>query len=289
MSIQQPSRLNQLLIEQLQLKIGSLAETIERRGRDIFVDSDVMSNDEITDTSTELLELLVVLLQAGDTLNTRSAPFVALTKFISAIAQQILVRGGNMEDLIRYIMFMQRIFLESLEERPELSFSDTRGILILLATLFNEVMLSVFHTYLHEREQTIKAQQEELKRTSTPITSIWDGVLTLPIIGTLDSSRTLVIMEKLLTRIETDRTRAVVMDVTGVQTVDSQVSHHLIQMTRAIRLMGATAILTGIRPDIARALTSLNIELTDVTTRATLSDGLKEAFRQLNIEVREHV
>jgi rsbT co-antagonist protein RsbR len=246
-----------------------------------------MSIDEITDASVEFLELIVVVLQSPEPLQARGPAFTALTGFISEIAQQILVRGGDMEQFLRYIMFMQRLFLESLEEQAGMSFSEARGVLLLLATLFNEMMLSVFHTYLHEREETIRAQQDELKQTSTPITSIWDGVLTLPIIGTLDSQRTLVIMERLLTKIESERARAVVMDVTGVQTVDSQVAHHLIQMTRAVRLMGANAILTGIRPDIARALTSLNIELTDVTTRATLSDGLKEAFRLMNIEVRE--
>ena len=276
-----------LLIEQLQLKIGTLTETIEKRGRDIFGDRNLMSLDEITDASVEFLELIVVVLQSPEPLKARGPAFAALTQFISEIAQQILVRGGDMEQFLRYIMFMQRLFMESLEEQAAMSFSEARAVLLLLATLFNEMMLSVFHTYLHEREETIRAQQDELKQTSTPITSIWDGVLTLPIIGTLDSQRTLVIMERLLTKIESERARAVVMDVTGVQTVDSQVAHHLIQMTRAVRLMGANAILTGIRPDIARALTSLNIELTDVTTRATLSDGLKEAFRLMNIEVRE--
>ncbi len=276
-----------LLIEQLQLKIGTLTETIEKRGRDIFGDRNLMSIDEITDASVEFLELIVVVLQSPEPLQARGPAFTALTGFISEIAQQILVRGGDMEQFLRYIMFMQRCFLESLDEQAGTLFSEARGVLLLLATLFNEMMLSVFHTYLHEREETIRAQQDELKQTSTPITSIWDGVLTLPIIGTLDSQRTLVIMERLLTKIESERARAVVMDVTGVQTVDSQVAHHLIQMTRAVRLMGANAILTGIRPDIARALTSLNIELTDVTTRATLSDGLKEAFRLMNIEVRE--
>lgn len=276
-----------LLIEQLQLKIGTLTETIEKRGRDIFGDRNLMSLDEITDASVEFLELIVVVLQSPEPLKARGPAFAALTRFISEIAQQILVRGGDMEQFLRYIMFMQRLFMESLEEQAAMSFSEARAVLLLLATLFNEMMLSVFHTYLHEREETIRAQQDELKQTSTPITSIWDGVLTLPIIGTLDSQRTLMIMERLLTKIESERARAVVMDVTGVQTVDSQVAHHLIQMTRAVRLMGANAILTGIRPDIARALTSLNIELTDVTTRATLSDGLKEAFRLMNIEVRE--
>lgn len=95
----------------------------------------------------------------------------------------------------------------------------------------------------------------------------------------------MLMMEALLNRIASDRASAVVMDVTGVRSINSQVSHHLIQMVRAIQLMGADAILTGIRPEIARALTSLNIDLGNVTTRASLSDGLKEAFRRLGVHV----
>jgi rsbT co-antagonist protein RsbR len=162
---------------------------------------------------------------------------------------------------------------------------DARAILLYLSSLFNELVLAVFQAYLSEKERTIWAQEAELRETSTPITEIWDGVLTLPIIGTLDSSRTMIVMEALLNRIASERASAVVMDLTGVKNIDSQVSHHLIQMVRAIQLMGADAILTGIRPDIARALTSLNIDLGNVTTRATLSDGLKEAFRRMGIQV----
>ena len=128
-------------------------------------------------------------------------------------------------------------------------------------------------------------QEAELRETATPITEIWDGVLTLPIIGTLDSNRTMIIMEALLNYIAKEHTSTVVMDLTGVKNIDSQVSHHLIQMVRAVQLMGADAILTGIRPEIARALTSLNIDLGGVTTRASLSDGLKEAFRRMGIIV----
>ncbi len=168
-----------------------------------------------------------------------------------------------------------------------MSFEQTRDVLLLVASIFNDISMDVFNTYLEEKERTIQAQQDEIKETSTPITEIWDGVLTLPIIGTLDSSRTVSVMEKLLSRIESDRARVVVMDITGVVAIDSQVSHHLIQMMRAVTLMGALAILTGIRPEIARALTSLNIDLGDVVTRATLSDGLKEAFRYLGISTSD--
>ena len=276
---------NQILIEQLMQNVGKISAIIEKEGQSIFGHKNILSNNEINDYSLEFLELLTMLLHAGDTLDRRGAEYKALRQFFANFSQQIQVRGGDMDEFVRYVHFLQRVFLENLEADKSISFEKTREILVLLGTIFNDIILDVFHIYLEGKEKTIEAQQEELRQTSTPITEIWDGVLTLPIIGSLDSSRTMIVMEKLLSRIESDRARVVVIDVTGVMAIDSQVSHHLIQMIRATGLMGATAILTGIRPEIARALTSLNIDLSSVTTRSKLSEGLKEAFRQLNIEV----
>jgi rsbT co-antagonist protein RsbR len=276
---------NQILIEQLMQNVGKISTIIEKEGQSIFGHKNLLSNNEINDYSLEFLELLTMLLHAGDKVDRRGAEYKALRQFFANFSQQIQVRGGDMDEFVRYVHFLQRVFLENLDADKSVSFEKTREILMLLGTIFNDIILDVFHIYLEGKEKTILAQQEELRQTSTPITEIWDGVLTLPIIGSLDSSRTMIVMEKLLQRIESDRARVVVIDVTGVMAIDSQVSHHLIQMIRATGLMGATAILTGIRPEIARALTSLNIDLSAVTTRSKLSEGLKEAFRQLHIEV----
>jgi rsbT co-antagonist protein RsbR len=276
---------NQILIEQLMQNVGKISAIIEKEGQSIFGHKNLLSNNEINDYSLEFLELLTMLLHAGDQLDRRGAEYKALRQFFANFSQQIQVRGGDMDEFVRYVHFLQGVFLENLEADKSISFEKTREILLLLGVIFNDIILDVFHIYLEGKEKTILAQQEELRQTSTPITEIWDGVLTLPIIGSLDSSRTMIVMEKLLQRIESDRARVVVIDVTGVMAIDSQVSHHLIQMIRATGLMGATAILTGIRPEIARALTSLNIDLSSVTTRSKLSEGLKEAFRQLHIEV----
>jgi rsbT co-antagonist protein RsbR len=278
--------INQLLIEQMMTKVATISQDIERRGQNIFGQSNLLGIDEINDYSLEFLELFVLLLQAGERIDRRSSEYRALRQFFSNFSQQILIRGGNLEEFVRYIHFMQDVFLHNLEADATLGFQQTREILLLLASVFNDIILDVFHIYLAEKERTIQAQQEELRHTSTPITEIWDGVLTLPIIGTLDSSRTMSVMENMLARIEKDRAHVVVIDVTGVQAIDSQVSHHLIQMIRAVGLMGAKAILTGIRPEIARAITSLNIDLSMVSTRSTLSEGLKEAFSLLGISVQ---
>ncbi len=278
---------NQILIDLLMLNVGKISTIIEQQGHSIFGQSNLLTKEEINDYSLEFLELVVMLLQSGTHLDRRSAEFSALRKFFTTFSQQIQARGGNLDEFVRYIQFLQRVFLDNLEGDATVDFAQSREILLLLGSIFNDIILDVFHVYLEEKERTIQAQQEELRQTSTPITEIWDGVLTLPIIGTLDSTRTMMVMEHLLSRIEAERARVVVIDVTGVMAIDSQVSHHLIQMIRAVGLMGADAVLTGIRPEIARSLTSLNIDLGEVTTRATLSEGLKEAFRRLRVEVRQ--
>ena len=276
---------NQLLIEQLMQNVGKISAIIEKEGQNIFGHKNLLSNNEINDYSLEFLELLTMLLHVSGKLDRRGAEYKALRQFFTNFSQQIQVRGGDMDEFVRYVHFLQRVFLENLEADKSVSFEKSRESLMLLGSIFNDIILDVFHIYLEGKEKTIQAQEEELRQTSTPITEIWEGVLTLPIIGSLDSSRAMIVMEKLLSRIEADRTRVVLIDVTGVVAIDSQVSHYLIQMIRATGLMGATAVLTGVRPEIARALTSLNIDLSAVTTRSRLSEGLKEAFRQLNISV----
>ena len=280
-----PKTVNQILIEMLMLNVGKVSAIIETQGRTIFGQNNLLANNEINDYSLEFLELLTLLLQSGANLDRRGREFKALRQFFSNCSQQIQLRGGTMDEFVRYIQFLQRVLIDNLDADQAVDFASAREALLMLAGIFNDVLIEVFHIYLEGKESTIQAQQEELRQTSTPITEIWDGVLTLPIIGSLDSSRTMVVMEKLLSRIESDRARMVVIDVTGVMAIDTQVSHHLIQMIRAIGLMGADAILTGIRPEIARALTSLNIDLGGVTTRSKLSEGLKEAFRRLRVQV----
>lgn len=294
------SKFSSRLIDLLKTQIGNITGAIEKEGRMLFGGSNnLMSADEISDFSIEFFQLLVALLESKDPLDDASPQFHALEIFFNNLSRQILVRGGRVEDLVRFNQFMQRALIEALEEDQQENaagaktsaqdFSELKTILLFLSTTFNELNLAVFQAYLEEKEKTIYAQEAELRETATPITEIWDGVLTLPIIGTLDSSRTMLVMEALLNRIAQERASAVVMDLTGVKNIDSQVSHHLIQMVRAVQLMGAEAILTGIRPEIARALTSLNIDLGSVTTRATLSDGLKEAFRRMDIHVTHKV
>lgn len=284
----QKKELSEKLSALFSIKVGNISAQLESAAREFFGnDNKLMDDDEIADLSGEFLNLIIALLGSKEPAKKNTPQFHALEMFFSGLSQRMLIRGGNVEDVVRYCQQLQYALIDALEKDSGIKFTDSRSVLLYFTSVFNELIMSVFHAYLGERERTLKAQEAELRETATPITEIWDGVLTLPIIGTLDSSRTMLVMEALLNRIAKDHAKAVVMDLTGVKNIDSQVSHHLIQMVRAVQLMGSDAIITGIHPEIARALVSLNIDLNNVTTRASLSDGLKEAFRRMGIHVTQ--
>jgi rsbT co-antagonist protein RsbR len=147
--------------------------------------------------------------------------------------------------------------------------------------------LGLYTTEIHQkiREEVIARQQEELLELSTPVVRLWDGVLALPLIGTLDSARTQVVMESLLQRIVETGAGLAIIDITGVPTVDTLVAQHLLKTVAAARLMGADCIISGIRPQIAQTLVHLGVALGDVTTKATLADALAVAFARQGLVV----
>ncbi|MEG1455114.1 MAG: STAS domain-containing protein, partial [Comamonas sp.] len=134
--------------------------------------------------------------------------------------------------------------------------------------------------YQRSREQLIARQQEELLELSTPVIKLWDGVLAVPMIGTLDSNRTQLVMEALLQRIVDTESTLAIIDITGVPTVDTLVAQHLLKTVTAIRLMGADCIISGIRPQIAQTIVHLGIDLQSVTSKATLADALALALKR---------
>jgi rsbT co-antagonist protein RsbR len=134
---------------------------------------------------------------------------------------------------------------------------------------------------MKSREETIRRQQQELLEISTPVVRLWEGILALPLIGTLDSARTQVVMQNLLEAIVSHGAAIAIIDITGVATVDTLVAQHLLKTVAAARLMGADCIISGIRPQIAQTIIHLGVDLADVTTKATLADAFQIALRKL--------
>ena len=130
------------------------------------------------------------------------------------------------------------------------------------------------------REQVIERQQQELLELSTPVIKLWDGIVALPLIGTLDSGRTQVVMQNLLEKIVSSGASIAIIDITGVPTVDTLVAQHLMKTVAAARLMGADCIISGIRPQIAQTIVHLGVDLSAVTTKASLGDAFKVALQR---------
>jgi rsbT co-antagonist protein RsbR len=139
--------------------------------------------------------------------------------------------------------------------------------------------------YQQAREDVIRRQQQEMLELSTPVVTLWENVLALPLIGTLDSARTQVVMEGLLQRIVETGAEIAILDITGVPTVDTLVAQHLIKTVTAARLMGADCIISGIRPQIAQTIVHLGIDLTGITTKATLADAFAVALQRTGQKV----
>jgi rsbT co-antagonist protein RsbR len=147
--------------------------------------------------------------------------------------------------------------------------------------LLDALGLYTMEVFQRGREQVIVRQQQELLELSTPVVTLWDGVLALPLIGTLDSERTQVVMESLLERLVATGSSIAVIDITGVPTVDTLVAQHLLKTVAAAQLMGADCIISGIRPQIAQTIVHLGIDLKDIVTKATLADAFGVALERM--------
>jgi rsbT co-antagonist protein RsbR len=156
---------------------------------------------------------------------------------------------------------------------------------LLFSGYVDELGLRTFETYSATREQIIADQAEAMMELSTPVVRLWDGIIGVPLVGTLDSARTQVVMEKLLEALVATGAEHAVIDITGVPTVDTEVAQHLLKTVVAARLMGAECIITGIRPQIAFTIVSLGIEFGDVLTKQSLADGLAYAFARSGLKV----
>ena len=151
--------------------------------------------------------------------------------------------------------------------------------------IVDELGLHTVDAFQKSRDEVMRRHQEDLLELSTPVIKLWEGVLGLPMIGVLDSARTQVVMETLLQRMVDTGSQIAILDITGVPTVDTLVAQHLMKTVTAIRLMGADCIISGIRPQIAQTIVHLGIDLTGITTKATLADALLLALAKTGSQV----
>lgn len=246
--------------------------TATRRG-------DLMKDSEMRDQSARFLKLLRQGAETGTT-DIQSSVWDPLKEMLDDISKTRAIQGFSPTETATFVLSIKKpLFL-----RIRTHFAgDANGMAAEFwntSELIDSLGLFTAESHLKTREDVIRRQQEEMLELSTPVVKLWDGILALPIIGTLDSARTQVVMETLLENIVKTNSKVAIIDITGVPTVDTVVAQHLLKTVTAARLMGADCIISGVRPQIAQTIVHLGINLLDVTTKATLSDAFAIALQR---------
>ncbi len=246
---------------------------------------DLLSSADLRRSSDEFLSLLRRAATTGNLLNLNAPEWLPVKDFLAGVSRSRASQGFTPSETATFIFsFKQPLFTRLQEECG----SDSRALaeeLWIATTLLDRLGLFTAETFLSSREDIIKQQQLEMLELSTPVVTLWNGILALPLIGTLDSSRTQVVMENLLQTIVETGSEYAIIDITGVPTVDTLVAQHLLKTVSAARLMGAQCIISGIRPQIAQTMVHLGVAFGDVITKASLADALSYAFKQMGITV----
>jgi rsbT co-antagonist protein RsbR len=258
----------ELLAEWLQVQVT--ADTIR---------SDLMKESELREQCREFLALLQDAVRNGD-LQVESTAWTPVKEFLAAISRSRAIQGFSPAETATFVFSLKQPLFTRL--RREIT-NDTQALaeeFWAASVLIDKIGLYTTEIYQKSREEVIARQQQELLELSTPVVNLWKDILALPLIGTLDSARTQVVMESLLQKIVETGAAIAIIDITGVPTVDTLVAQHLLKTVAAARLMGADCIISGIRPQIAQTIVHLGVDLSAVTTKATLADAFLVALKR---------
>jgi rsbT co-antagonist protein RsbR len=238
-----------------------------------------ISEAELRTQCRDFLAMLQGALSSADPNDVGSIGYLPIKDMLSDVSRSRAMQGFTPRETATFIFSLkQPLFsrLDSIAIGDPKAMRDERWALTLI---LDTLGLHVMDAYQASREEIIRRQQEEISELSTPVVKLWQGILALPLIGTLDSTRTQVIMETLLQAIVDEEAEIAIIDITGVPTVDTLVAQHLLKTVAAARLMGADCIISGIRPQIAQTMVHLGLEL-NVVSKASLADALALALQR---------
>ena len=246
--------------------------------------ADRISRNELTEHSRRFLSLIRQAAESGST-DIESPAWANARHLLEELSVGRAQQGFSPAETATFVFSLKETLFEAVRALTASSPQFTAAALSDVSQLLDKLGLYTTEVYQRGREQLIIRQQQELMELSTPVVTLWEGVLALPVIGTLDSARTQVVMESLLQRIVESGASIAIIDITGVPTVDTLTAQHLLKTVAAARLMGADCIISGIRPQIAQTIVHLGVELNTVVTKATLADAFAVALRRLGLTV----
>jgi rsbT co-antagonist protein RsbR len=242
--------------------------------------TDLIGKAELEEQCRTLLNSVIAGIKTGGPGDLSAAGWNAARDFLQEISASRARQGFSPSDVATFVLSLKQPLFSAI--RRALSGSqDQMFEMVWTATqLLDRLALITTEAFMAAREELISRQQQELLELSTPVVKLWDDILALPIIGTLDSARTQVVMESLLQTVVSTNSRFAIIDITGVPTVDTLVAQHLLKTITAARLMGAECIISGVRPQIAQTIVHLGINLEDVVTKANLADAFALALHK---------
>jgi len=263
-------RADELIVKWIANQTATQAQLV--RGR--------VTKDELEQQSRQFLKLLAAAAQGGRASDPDAPDTQALHRYLEEFSRTRVIQGFSSSETANFIFSFKRPLFEALRAESGQN-ADALATEIWEATeILDALGLHTVTTFQKAREELISRQQRDLLELSTPVVTLWKGILALPMIGTLDSARTQIVMESLLQKIVETGSQIAIIDITGVPTVDTQVAQHLLKTVTALRLMGAECIISGIRPQIAQTIVHLGVDLQGVTTKANLADALAIALQR---------
>ena len=236
-----------------------------------------MTKDEIFAEATSVFDNYVEVLETGSV--------EALQAYARNLSERIIPRGVETHEVVGIVLLLRDVLARSLFKKYQADFGLLNRVLDAYEPAANRIANTVAVGFVQERERIIRQQQEAIRELSTPVLQVRERLLILPMIGIVDSQRARQLTEQLLRGIRSNRAKVVVMDITGVPSVDSTVANHLVQTVEASRLLGATVIVTGLSPEIAQTLVTIGVDLAKMNTVGDLQGGIEEAERLLGYRV----
>lgn len=264
---------------------GLLAAWIDRQTGTFGARREHASASQLREQSRRVLASLGQAAAAGD-IDIRSAAYAPLRDLLAEMSNERARQGYTASETAMFVFSLKQPIFDRLRARFAKDGAALADALWDATQVLDNLGLFTTEVYQKHREQLIVKQQEEMLELSTPVITLWEGILALPLIGTLDSARTQVVMENLLQRVVESGSTLAIIDITGVPTVDTVTAQHLLKTVAAARLMGADCIISGIRPQIAQTIVHLGVELGDVVTKATLADAFAVALRRRGLAVQ---
>jgi rsbT co-antagonist protein RsbR len=236
-----------------------------------------MTDEEIFSMATSVYDSYVEVLETGSV--------EALQAYARDLSERIVPRGVETYEVVGIVLLLRDVLARSLFEKYQKDFELLNRVLDAYEPAANRIANTVAVSFVQERERIIRQQQDAIRELSTPVLQVRERILILPIIGVLDEQRANQFTEQLLAGIRSNRAKVVVIDITGVPDIDSEVANHLVQAVDASRLMGASVILTGLSPEIAQTLVTIGVDLGKMNTVGDLQGGVEEAERLLGFKV----